>query len=168
MTWWDKQRDGVQKTTQLGCGFVSMIQVTLAGILQHDEHKKIGKKRLNFNYWLTKVGPWAVVTEGQEDFWASWSKRDAWWSMDLIQLSWDSWGGMCWHRLVIWAILCHKDVWVILIQYLYWSPYEIMNFWTIFRYLYCLFSTYGLSFVSFYQDTSSSCNSISWCGSTVF
>ena len=43
-----------------------------------------------------------------------------------------------------------------------------MNYWTIFRYLYCLCSTYGLSFVSLYQDTGSSFNSISWRGSTVF
>ena len=75
----------------------------------------------------------------------------------------------CWHRLVIW-LSCVVRVFEssCYYRYLYWSPYGIMNYWTIFRYLYCLCSTYGLSFVSLYQDTGMSCNSISWRGSAVF
>ena len=45
-----------------------------------------------------------------------------------------------------------------------------MNLWTIFRYLYCLCSTYGLSFVSLYQDTGSSCKlyQLMWQYSVLF
>ena len=86
-----------------------------------------------------------------------------------ITCGWRSRRRVCWHGPVI-RLSCVVRMFESSCQYryLYWSPYGITNFWTIFRYSYCLCSTYGLSFVSLYQDTGSSCNSISWRGSTVF